>query len=70
MQQNGDNLLLSPLNSKCHKYMQLKNSQIVKLNTIKTIGAHLSPGFVQQGHGSAFAHNWTGFWTCEDFLSL
>lgn len=50
--------------------MQLENSQIVKVNTIKIIGVHLSPGFVQQGPGSAFAHHGTGFWTCEDCLSL
>lgn len=69
MQQNEDNLLLSVLNSKWHKYMQLENSQIVKVNTIKIVGVPLSPGFVQQGPGSAFAHKGTGFWTCEDFLS-
>lgn len=51
--------------------MQLENSQIVKVSTIKIIGVHLSPGFVQQGPGSAFAHNGQmGFWTCEDCLSL
>lgn len=45
--------------------MKLENPQIVKVNTIKNIPVHLGPAFYQQGPGSAFVHNWTGFLTCE-----